>query len=324
MSSVTLTLKEMVISILKEKSGDDLKPSEIAELISQKYPDYCAQKIKNTKQPNFNLLKQISNQISAGSQDWITTSSNLKCSDNTPRTYWWEVSEETGSINDTNDNDDEAGKTPTKSEKELYNDLAIYLTSMRTSKLYPKRINESKSSNNLKKNGNKYLHPDIVVLEDLMPESLSQNQKLWSEDMKRWATTAGAPQSKLWSFEVKIKLGSVSEAREGYLQALANSAWANHSYLVATHISDHAFSELKMLHELHGIGLILLDAENPADDSIIKLPASQRDCLDWGCINRIASQNSDFRKFIELVADFHQTTKVRPYDWDMPQVEKSL
>jgi hypothetical protein len=314
MSATNATLKEMVLSILQENK-QPLKPSEIAAIIINKYPAYCNQKVQKTKQSDFNLPKQIANQISAGSKKWMAQQPELKSSDETPRTYWRE------GINDTPQPSQAIGKLaqqpPKKNaqaEKALYIKLAAYLAGMHSRKLYPKRINEGKSSNTNGKYGNKHLHPDLVAMEDLMPTDL------WSEKLKHWAAVAGAPQSKLWSFEVKVKLNSLSEAREAYLQALANSAWANYGYLVAVQISKNAFNELKVLHDLHGVGVILLNADNPVDDTIIKLSARERSQLDWGTCNRIASQNSDFNKFIEQVADFHFTQKTRDSDWLIPKV----
>ena len=312
--ATTKSLKQMVIEILQEKQGEPLKPSEIAAQISQKFPAYCEQKAKSSTQDDLNLAKQIANQISAGGKQWMTHYPQLKCSDETPRTYWWESIESTEA--------DEPVSAPvssttniqsTTAEKDLYGKLAIYLAGMRPRKLYPKRINEGTSSNSNGKKGNKYLHPDMVAMEDLMPKPT------WSDEMKSWASKVGATRAKLWSFEVKVDLQSISDAREGYLQALANSAWANYGYLVAKQISDKALNELKMLHDVHGLGVILLDIDNPADDSIVKLPAREHAQFDWGTCNRIADQNPDFRRFIQLVADFHTLGKTRDSDWDLPK-----
>ena len=313
MSATNTTLKEMVLSILQE-SKQPLKPSEIATIIIEKYPVYCIKKKKKTTQSDFNLPKQIANQISAGSKNWMAQQLELKSSDETPRTYWWEGKNDALQASQAAGELTQQPKKNAQAEKAKYNKLAIYLAGMHSRKLYPKRINEGKSSNTNGKHGNKHLHPDLVAMEDLMPTDL------WSEKVKRWAAVAGAPQSKLWSFEVKVELNSLSEAREAYLQALANSAWANYGYLVAVLISKNAFNELKVLHDLHGVGVILLTADNPVDDTIIKLSARERSQLDWGTCNRIASQNSDFNKFIEQVADFHFTQKTRDSDWLIPKV----
>lgn len=308
------SLKQMVIEILQTKQGEPLKPSEIAALIAIGYPAYCAQKFQTSTQSDLNLVKQIANQISAGGKQWMLQHPQLKCSEETPRTYWWE-STDAPEV-------EEAAATsllvvsatdPTKAEKALYGKLAVYLAGMRPRKLYPKRINEGTSSNTNGKKGNKYLHPDLVAMEDLMPKPA------WSDEMKTWAAEAGATRAKLWSFEVKVDLLSISDAREGYLQALANSAWANYGYLVARQISDKAFNELKMLHDVHGLGVLVLDVDNPADDSVVKLSAREHAQFDWGTCNRIASQNTDFRKFIQLVAEFHKLGKTRADDWDIPK-----
>lgn len=312
-----LTLREMVASVLQSRPGVALKPSEIATAIMERYPDYCAEKARNSSQQDLNLPKQIANQISAGGRAWMEAVPQLKSSEETPRTYWWEPT--FGSIGQTLS--EPILPTPDipeqQSEHDLYPKLSAYLWGMKSRKLYPKRIDEKTSANTNGRNGNKSLHPDMVAMEDLMP------LPIWSAEVKEWATQSGAPQSKLWSFEVKIRVNSISDARDCYFQALANSAWANFGYLVATQISDKALGELKTLAELHGVGVILLDPDNPADDSVVKFPARERSALDWGTCNRIAGQNADFRKFLEQVAHFHLTRKTRNSDWDIPDASAS-
>lgn len=310
MSSSSLTLCEMVITVLKANAQKAMKPAEIASTIQEKYPAYCTQKIQETTQTNFNVVQQIAAQVSAGSKSWMLKVPQLKSSEETPRTYWWEQTDASEVAQAPCTIQVPAASNPdVLVEKSLYPKLAAYLIGMKSRAVYPKRIEEGTSSNTNGKNGNSLLHPDLVALEDLMP------QPEWSSDMKEWATNSGARQSKLWSFEVKINVTSISDARESYFQALANSAWANFGYLVATKFSDKAFHELKILHDLHGIGVIQLDVANPDDDTIVKLPARERENVDWGTCNRIASQNGDFRKFIEQVSHFHLTRKIRQTDW---------
>ncbi len=313
MSIPALTLREMVIAILQANDQQPLKPAEIASHIKDQFPEYCEQKAASTTQADFNVVKQIANQISAGSKTWMSHTPQLKSSDETPRTYWWESADDEGNIGTRSQSAN--ASIPKTKEKELYSLLAAFLAGMHSRKLYPKRINEATSANTNGRKGNKHLHPDLVAMEELMPT----DSGIWSEKVRDWAIKCGAPQTKLWSFEVKIDLTTVSDAREGFLQALANSAWANYGYLVAKHITDKAFGELKMLHDLHGVGVILLDTENPVDDTVIKLPARERPQLDWGSCNRIASQNKDFREFIKLVAEFHAVQRTRESDWDAPK-----
>jgi len=304
-----ITLKKMVTDILKSEKGAPLKPSEISLLITERYPDYCKQKAETSKQSGLNLTKQIANQISASIKEWMKKELQIISSEETPRTYWWEVS-------DTSNEDMLQPTIKSKPISEEISELSLYpllaeylLNGMKSRKVYPKRIDEKTASNTKGKNGNKYLHPDMVGLEDLMP------QPQWSTEIKEWAFNSGANLAKVWSFEVKLSINSVSEARENYLQALSNSAWSNFGYLVAIKISDKAFNELKTLHELHGIGVILLHVDNPVDDTIVKLPAREKSKIDWGSCNRIAQQNSDFAKFLELLSDFHLTRKIKVSDW---------
>lgn len=316
MASAVPTLKQMVLQILQGKQNEALKPSEIATIITLQFPDYCAEKAQNTTQVGLNLPKQIANQISGAIKQWKLHHPELKCSDETPRTYWWEKSE-TEEVDVPPDDlvVTAAIEAEALAEQDLYPKLATYLLGMTSRAVYPKRIDEKTASNTNGKNGNKSLHPDLVALEDLMP------QPLWSNEVKEWATLAGAPQAKLWSFEVKIKLQSTSDARESYLQALANSSWANYGYLVAAEIKEKAFEEIKVLHDLHGVGLIQLDINNPVDDTIVKLPARERGQVDWGTCNRIASQNADFKQFLEAVKDFYVTRKTDKKNWHIPKLD---
>ena len=70
-----------------------------------------------------------------------------------------------------------------------------------------------------------------------------------------------------------------------------------------------------MLSALHGIGVILLNPENPTESEIL-LPARRRPEVDWQSINRILNENSDFKNFIELVSIYYQTGCIRIQDWN--------
>ena len=72
-----------------------------------------------------------------------------------------------------------------------------------------------------------------------------------------------------------------------------------------------------MLAGLHGIGLIELDVESPADSQIL-IPARERSDVDWNAANRLAEENTDFMQCIKLLRQFYQTGDHRPDDWDIP------
>ena len=104
--------------------------------------------------------------------------------------------------------------------------------------------------------------------------------------------------------------------RKSFFQAVSNSSWANEGYLVTTSISDNKVEqELRMLSALHGIGVILLNPENPSEREIL-LPPKSRPEVDWQSVNRILVENSDFKDYIELVSTYYQTGRIRKKDWN--------
>ena len=121
---------------------------------------------------------------------------------------------------------------------------------------------------------------------------------------------------KLYSFEVKIRITRTT-VRNSYFQTAGNSLWANYRYLVAKEIDEDAIEECKILSSQFGIGLIQLDAENPTENSkiIIDSPFNK---INWGLMNRIASQNSDFTDYVSNIVNTLKINKVREEDWNIP------
>ncbi|WP_196426505.1 hypothetical protein [Piscirickettsia salmonis] len=108
----------------------------------------------------------------------------------------------------------------------------------------------------------------------------------------------------------------MGNVRKSFFQAVSNSSWANEGYLVARSIADsRAYQELRMLSALHGIGVILLSVENPSESELL-LPAQKRSVIDWQSVNRIVEENADFKDFIDLVANYYQTDRLRKCDWN--------
>ena len=190
-------------------------------------------------------------------------------------------------------------------EHQLYPILIEYLKSEH--KLYCQRIDEKRSKNQRGAGGNQWLHPDIVAMQPI--------DKEWHE-LVRTCVQKGKGQSvRLWSFEVKREL-NVSTVRMSFFQAVSNSSWANEGYLVAISISDSKVEqELRMLSSLHGIGVILLNPENPSESEIL-LPAKARTEIDWESVNRIVAENQDFKDYIELVSTYFETGRIRSRDWN--------
>jgi uncharacterized protein len=126
------------------------------------------------------------------------------------------------------------------------------------------------------------------------------------QEIKQVVKEYADQKTRLWSFEVKILLNR-SNVREAFFQAVSNSSWANFGYLVATEVEGpDTMKELRMLHGLHGIGVIQIDPDNPAESQIL-VPARERIDVDWATCNRLAQENKDFLQFAKLVRQFYQT-----------------
>lgn len=306
-TDISLSLADLIIDILKTQPGKEIYSKDLAKQIIEKHPAWCAQKVENSK-PGVNLLSQLTNEISSRRPQWLKKYPNLKCSDTSPRMYSWE-STEAEHPKDSNSLVEQAQFEPKLMEANLYPMLAHFLWVGPVQKpIYPKRINEKTSSNTLGPKANEWLHPDMVGLEDLMSD--------WNSNIQDCAEKAGDQRARLWAFEVKIRV-SRSSVRRDYFQAVSNSSWANFGYLVAAKIDSDVESELRMLHGLHGIGIIELDIENPAD-SAIRIPAKERHIVDWVTCDRLAKENKDFRNFAKLVSNFYKTRETSEKEWDIP------
>jgi hypothetical protein len=176
--------------------------------------------------------------------------------------------------------------------------------------VYSKRVDEKRSSNKRGPNGNRWLYPDVVGMEDLGAE--------WHQEVRDCVNQYSDKRTKLWSFEAKLLINR-SNVRECFFQAVSNSSWANFGYLVAAEIEGQdTLKELRMLFAAHGIGLIKLDADNPAESQVL-IPARERDEIDWDMANRLATENRDFLDYVKLVKQFYQTGEARLADWDVPE-----
>lgn len=300
------SLDILVVTILKEQPGKDLTSKELTELIREKYPDWYKAKAFKT-QSGRDVSKQMANEISSRRPVWLKKHKNLRCSDSTPRKYSWVINEAV--IADDKDTLLNSGSVKKLCENDLYPLLSHFLWVGPVHKrVYPKRIDEKTSSNKLGPKANEWLHPDLVGLEDLISD--------WDLKIQDCVENSGGQRARLWSFEVKLEL-SRSSVRSDYFQAVSNSSWANFGYLVAVKISAEAENEVRMLHGIHGIGLIELDTENPAE-SIIRIPARERKLVDWESSNRLAKENKDFKAFAKLVSNFYKTHGTSEKEWDIP------
>lgn len=302
-------LPSFVVKRLAAEKEQRLTARQIAEWVFETEPDWCQSKKKRSTAitSDGELIQQIVNEITSQRPKIQDRHPQIKTTAERPKKFYWseKTDEEEIEFIETND---VASELPHEklSEADLYPILSNYLHSELG--IYCKRIDERRSSNAMKSGSNKWLFPDLVGMEDLYSD--------WNDDVQQLVNVSAQPKARLWSIEAKLKVNRAN-LREVYFQAVSNSTWANFGYLVSAEISgEDTMSELRMLHGLHGIGLIQLDTSNPAESQII-IPARERADVDWATCSRLASENFDFRSYLILVRQFYLTGDPRIEGWDV-------
>lgn len=194
-------------------------------------------------------------------------------------------------------------KQPGFSERELHPILVKFADSyhhFRGAKL--KTILHERSHRS-KKGFNKWLHPDLVGAYFPFNDRVREYEVEIIEFQRALAITG----IRLFSFEVKMRV-DMANLRECYFQAVSNSSWANEGYLVTLRMDDDAVEEARRLANAFGIGVIKLDALSVEEGQIL-VPAAQRKQLDIDAMDRLASENKDFRAFLQNVIDDHRILK---------------
>lgn len=163
-----------------------------------------------------------------------------------------------------------------------------------------KTINHQKSK---KAEYAKWSHPDLV--------GCSFPGLEWRQEVDELSQLLGDARISLFSFELKQKL-TFGNLRESFFQAVSNSSWAHEGYLVAAEISlePEFIKEIGRLSQSFGIGLIVLDLENP-DDSEIILPAEEKEFIDWDTVNKLAELSDEFAQFLGRIKKDAANKEVR-------------
>lgn len=302
-----LNLRQTVVDFLKNRPNDRFTAPQIAEWIFENLRDACEEKRRNSQQDlseDAAFLWQLVAEIGANRPEIQKRWPQVRTTEGRPRQYYWTAASEAAEVAEAEK--PTTIKTGKLNEHDLYPLLCQYLHN--EWQLYPKRIDEKRASNRNGPNGNKWLFPDLVALEDLGTE--------WDREIRACVQQVGAQRARLWSFEVKLLINRAN-VREAWFQAVSNSSWANLGYLVAVDIQESAMKELRLLSASYGIGLIRLDASDPSESEIL-IPARERSEIDWDACNRLAQENSDFQNFVSWVRQFHQTDNARVGSWDLP------
>ena len=311
---MALNLGKAVVDFLTAHPEEKFSARQIAEWLVATFPDECNAKKASSQalETDADLLQQLVAEIGSQRPRLQKKHPELKTTEGRPRKYYYSVqsdSAEVAAAESTGGTFPQQANTAPLNELSLYPKLSAYLWDRW--RVYSKRIDEKTSSNKNGPKANHWLHPDVVGLEDLGAD--------WNQAVRDCASQYFDKRTKLWSFEVKLLLNR-SNVRECFFQAVSNSSWADVGYLVAEQINDEALKELRMLSAAHGIGVIRLDKEDPAESEVL-LPARERAGIDWDSVNRLATENKDFLDYVKLVKQFYQTGEARLADWDVPKMD---
>lgn len=300
---------QMIISVLQANPDKQFTARQLAQKIIDHYGAELAEKRKN---PRFASDEAFLSQITAEIGGSRTVKAKAMCPQvmtrdkPRPRLFYWGESVIEQAL--ANVAPEPTVETVFFTEHSLYPILIDYLS--QEEGLLCRRIDEKRSSNNKGLGGNHWLYPDIVALEPL--------DKEWDDVVQNCVRHSEGRLTRLWSFEVKKQLNR-SNVRECFFQAVSNSSWAHFGYLVATEINEDkqrsVERELQMLCALHGIGVLLLDPHDFSNSQTL-IPARERTSVDWQSVNRLVEENRDFKDFIELVGEYHQTGKIHKTLWN--------
>lgn len=304
-SRASFDIKTKIYDILRAESERRMTAREIAQEIEIRYPEDCKKKISRASVDfsNYSFQDQLVAEIGSVNRLLLKKFPEIKATETRPRQYYYSELSEDVEANQTEVISDD--KSTKFSEHDLYPLLGKYLWN--SDGTLSMRVDERRSTNRRGAGGNRWLFPDIVGMLDLT--------KSWERIAVEAAKSSGAERAMLSSYEVKLRLNT-SNTREAFFQTLSNSSWAHFSYLVALEISEDAMLELRLLSSAHGIGFILLDGVQPNESQIL-IPARGRSSVDWNLLNRLAGENSDAKKYLKLVRDFHLTGESHKSGWDL-------
>lgn len=292
------TLKEKIVSVLKNHPGQGFKASDVADKIMEQYTAEYAEK----------GIKQLSKEV--GAQFSRIKNPQIKVVPNSDpiKRYWdnrvtgFGLLESNIKQENKQENKREHGRKNRQGEKELYEPLQKFLYEGLGVKAF--RINESASSNKGVRGSNKHRHPDLVGVEGMVS---NRDYHLLVQQMY---VEFNLEKAKIWSFEVKEKI-TAGTVRDCYNQAVSNSSWANWGFLCVGSIEggEKTEKELSRLTTQGPIGIILINKEEPLKSEIY-IDAIENTELNLEECSFLAKENTDFVKFLEYAINVYKTGKV--------------
>lgn len=208
---MAFNLIDKVTNFLKNNENEQYTSRAIAKHIYKTYREDCEKKQKKSKATKVILdteekfTSQLVSEIGASHKVIQAKEPNIKIIDDRSRKFYYTIKTDAEEVKDVEE-------TIIK-ESDLYPIISEFLWS--EFRLYSKRIDEKSSNNTKGKNGNKWLHPDLVAFKHL--------SKGWHETVKACVETCVDKRGKLWSFEVKSII-NLSNIRESFLQTISNSS----------------------------------------------------------------------------------------------------
>lgn len=143
----------------------------------------------------------------------------------------------------------------------------------------------------------------------------------FNADAKQCLIKSAESRGLFYSFEVKDDFFSMGTLRESFFQTVSNSSWANFSYLVSMkhdiELEEDVERELQLLCASFKIGFIELNKNEPTRSRIV-IMAPFTD-VDWGMVNRIAVQNTDFQRYLQYVQGEYKRQidkDIKEPEWD--------
>lgn len=169
---MALILANAVLDCLKARPEEKLTARQIAEWIFETYPSECQEKKSNSRsdyiKTDADLVQQLVAEIGSRRPDLQKRHPELKTTEGRPRKYYYSEKSDSAEVAAA----ESAIVAPTADNKDakfgehaLYPLLSLYM--WEEFGVYSKRIDEKRSANMRGRNGNRWLHPDVVGMEDL-------------------------------------------------------------------------------------------------------------------------------------------------------------
>lgn len=169
---MALNLARAVIGYLKEWPEQKFTARQLAEWVFKTYPDECQEKRANSRgdyiRSDADLVQQLVAEISSQRPRMQAKHPELKTTEGRPRRYYYSErsdSAEVAAVESEGASVEVDASASKIDEHALYPLLSQYL--WEEFDIFSKRIDEKRSSNKRGPNGNRWLYPDVVGMEDL-------------------------------------------------------------------------------------------------------------------------------------------------------------